>query len=163
MQIEVWKTLLKRVPSDQIDNLMMMTAQGTEINVQTLLLMEEDYMVLRGRLAGTNEGGRIFVLPYAHLDHMGFQRALTDAQLEAVFGVAPIAATPPPEAPAAEPVAEQSPPSPSPPAPVAPSPTAPPAAAEPGLLARVPTRSGIIRRLRMRTGAGDSADSSPKQ
>ncbi len=34
MQIEVWKTLLRRVPAEQIDNLMMMTAQGTELNVQ---------------------------------------------------------------------------------------------------------------------------------
>ena len=64
MQAELWKALLRRVPPEQIDNLMLMTAQGTEINVQALLRMEEHWMVLRGRLAGSNDGGRVFCLPY---------------------------------------------------------------------------------------------------
>jgi hypothetical protein len=161
MQIEVWKTLLRRVPSDQTDNLMVMTAQGTEINVQALLRMEEDYMVLRGRLAGTNEAGRIFIVPYAHLDHMGFQRPLTDAQFQAIFEGPPIGALSPPAPPTSEPVVESSPP-PAPGAPVAASPAAT-GTADRELLSRVPTRSEMIRRLRLRSGAPEGGDSKAKR
>ena len=71
MQAEVWKAILLRLPPERIDNLMLMTAQGTEINAQTVLRMEEEYLVLRGRLAGSNDGDRVFIVPYEHLDHIG--------------------------------------------------------------------------------------------
>src|SRR4051812_20005066 len=106
MQADVWKALLRRIPAEQMDNLMLMTAQGTEINVQALLRMEEEFMVLRGRLAGSNDGGRTFLLPYEHLDHVGFQRPLSDAQVQALINGTPaVAPTPaaPPEAPTADP------------------------------------------------------------
>ncbi len=157
MQADVWKALLLRIPAEQMDNLMLMTAQGTEINVQALLRMEEEWMVLRGRLAGSNEGGRTFVLPYEHLDHVGFQRPLSDAQVQALFGAAPAAvpAPPPPAAPADATVA-------APPPPPAPEPAAP-ASATPGLLASVPSRGEMIQRLRLRAEARDAANSPPKE
>jgi hypothetical protein len=159
MQVEVWKALLRRIPAGQLDNLMLMTAQGTEINVQALLRMDEDYMVLRGRLAGSNDSGRTFVMPYAHLDHIGFQKPLTDAELQATFDIVPAAAPPLPEM-AAEPAS----PPPAPAAPAGPAPPPAPApAAAPGLLGRLPTRSKIIQRLRLRTEVRDSNESPPKQ
>ncbi len=162
MQAELWKELLRRVPPEQIDNLSLMTAQGTEVNVQALLRMEEHWMVLRGRLAGSNDGGRIFCLPYEHLDHIGFQRPLSDVEAQVICGGAPAAAAPPPPAPA--PAAEEVAP---PPAPPEPEPAAPPPAepAKPagGLLARVPTRSKIIQRLRLRTEAAAGGNSQPPQ
>ncbi|HKI31500.1 MAG TPA: hypothetical protein VKA46_06505 [Gemmataceae bacterium] len=162
MQADVWKALLRRIPSEQIDNLMLMTTQGTEINIQTVLLMDEDFMLLRGRIAGSNDGGRIFILPYEHLDHAGFQRPLNDAQLQAVFGIAPAEAAPPPAPPAP---AEPLPAAPAQPQSLAPAAVAPPAqgTAAAGLLARVPTRSKIIQRLRLRTEAREGADSPPKE
>jgi hypothetical protein len=161
MQADLWKALLRRVPPEQIDNLMLMTAQGTEINVQMLLRMEEHWMVLRGRIAGSNDAGRVFCLPYEHLDHVGFQRPLSDVQAQAFCDGAPAPAAPaqaPPEpAAVAEPPAA---PDPTPAAPAAPSaaPANPPA----GLLARVPSRSDIIKRLRQRTEAAATAAATPK-
>jgi hypothetical protein len=165
MQADLWKALLRRIPAEHIDNVMLMTAQGTEINVQALWRMDEDFIVLRGRIAGSNDAGRIFIVPYDQLEHMGFQRPLTDGQLQEVFDGVPAAAAPAAPAPAA---AE---PAPAPvvvPPPAAPeaAPVAQPAAeggAAPGLLARVPTRSKIIQRLRQRSEARDSAGSPPKQ
>ncbi len=164
MQADLWKALLRRIPPEQLDNLMVMTAQGTEVNVQALLLMEEDYMVLRGRIAGSNDGGRIFVLPYEHLDYVGFQKPLGDAELQAVFGLAPAPAAPIPGPP--EPAAESAPPPPAEPQPAAaakpPAPTPAQGTARPGLLGRVPTRNEIIERLRQRTEARAAAESPPK-
>ncbi len=149
MQAELWKALLRRIPAEQTDNLMVKTAEGTEINVQALLLMDEQVMVLRGRIAGSNDAGRVFVVPYEHLDHMGFQKPLSDAELQSVFGITPAA---PPVA--FEPLPESPPPE---PAVAVPAPAPPPIAANPGLLAKVPTRSKIIQRLRLRTEVRDGA------
>jgi hypothetical protein len=157
MQADVWKAILRRVPAAQIDNLMLMTAQGTEINAQALLRMEEDYLVLRGRLAGSNDGDRVFFVPYEHLDYIGFQRPLTGTQLQAVFGEGPAVPpepSPPPEEPAAT----------LPPEPAAAEASAAPALPAPGPLTRLPSRSKIIARLRLRTEAArEAGDSPPKQ
>ena len=164
MQADLWKALLRSIPEAHVDNLMLMTKQGTEVNVQAILRMDEDVMILRGRLAGSNDAGRIFVLPYEHFDHIGFQRPLTDAQLQEIFGTT-CAASPAKasEAPAAEPAPDPAPPAAAPAAvPTAVIPPSPPAAAA-GLLARLPSKSKIIQRLRQRTEARDGANSPPKQ
>lgn len=171
MQAYSWKALLRGIPEEHVDNLMLMTVQGTEINVQQILRMDEDVVILRGRIAGSNDAGRIFILPYAHFAHSGFQRPLTDAQLQAIFGIS--SAAPParePEAPAVEPAAGPA----SPPTAPAPEPAAVPIVAAPtlaaqlspnaaGLLARLPSKSKIIQRLRLRAGARDGANSPPKE
>jgi hypothetical protein len=154
MQADLWKVLLRRIPPEHVDNLVLMTAQGTEINVQALLCMEGDWMVLRGRIAGSNDGGRTFILPYEHLDHAGFQRPLSEAQLQAIFDVTPAAAVKLP-GPAETTVADA-------PPPAAPAPDSP-ASPAPRLLARVPSRSKMIERLRMRAEARDGANSPPKE
>ena len=158
MQADLWKALLRRIPEEHADNLMLMTAQGTEVNVQAILRMDEQVVILRGRLAGSNDAGRIFVLPYEHLDHIGFQRPMTDAQLQAALGITVTAAAPPAKA------AESAPP---PTAPAPPAPTSPPGSATgsavPDLLARLPSKAEMIQRLRQRTEARDNASSSAKQ
>lgn len=166
MQADLWKALLRSIPEEHVDNLMLMTAQGTEVNVQQILRMDEDVVIVRGRIAGSNDAGRIFILPYAHFSHSGFQRPLTDAQLQAIFGIT--CAAPPakaPEAPAAEPAP---PPAPEPvtaavPVVAAPTITAQPSPNTAGLLARLPSKSKIIQRLRLRAEARDGANSPPKQ
>jgi hypothetical protein len=167
MQADLWKALLRSIPEEHLDNLMLMTAQGTEVNVQAILRMDEQVVILRGRLAGSNDAGRIFILPYEHFDHIGFQRPLTDAQLQAIFGIVPVAAPPKaPEAPpppAAEPAPEPGPP-PAAPAPQPVAVVAPPTPpAVPGLLARLPSKSKIIQRLRQRAEAREAANSPPKE
>jgi hypothetical protein len=165
MQADLWKALLRRIPEEHADNLMLMTAQGTEINVQMILRMEEDVVILRGRLSGTSDAGRIFMVPYEHLDHIGFQRPMTDAQLQAALGITVTAATRP--APAAETAPPPAAPEAAPAAPAPPTLTPPPGSATggavPGLLARLPSKAEMIQRLRQRTEARDSASSSPKQ
>ena len=167
MQADLWKALLRSIPEEHLDNLILMTAQGTEVNVQAILRMDEQVVILRGRLAGSNDAGRIFVLPYEHFDHIGFQRPLTDAQLQTIFGIVPVAAPPKaPQAPAAEPEPQ---PAPAPAAPAAPAPApavvvAPPTPpAAPGLLARLPSKSKIIQRLRQRAEAREAANPPPKE
>ncbi len=161
MQAELWKVLLRRIPEKLVDNLVFKTANGPEVNVQTILRMEEDIIILRGRIAGSNDTGRIFLFPYDHLDHIAFQRPLSDEQLQETFGIAPTAAAAPtlpePSQPeAAPPLADPAPPAAAPAA-------APPPAPAPGLLARLPTKAEIIKRLRQRAEAREGGSSVAKQ
>jgi hypothetical protein len=158
MQSGVWKALLDRIPPEQHNNLVAMTACGIEINVQDVLRLEDEYLVVRGRIAGSNDAGRIFFLPFDRLDHMGFWKPLSEAQIQTLFGVTPSASPPPAEdaAPAAEPIA----PAPEPVAAPAPAPPLPPepapAPAPAGLLSRLPSKSKVIERLRLRAAGRDA-------
>ena len=115
MHSAAWIRLLGRIPPDQQDTLVVVTTIGIEINVQSILRTEDDYVVLRGRLAGTQETGRVFFVPYDQVNYVGFQREVKDAQIRALYGEAP-----PPEP--VQPKAE------APPAPSAAAPDPPPAA-----------------------------------
>jgi hypothetical protein len=161
MRAELWKALLRRIPEKLVDNLALKTANGPEVNVQAILRLDEDIVILRGRIAGSNDAGRIFLLPYEHFDHIAFQRPLSEEQLEEAFGIAPA----PPAVPAApEPSpTEAAPPAAEPPPPATLSEAAPFPAPAAAVLARLPTKAEIIKRLRQRTEAREGGSPAPKQ
>jgi hypothetical protein len=156
MQNSVWTTLLRRLPPDLHDILTLVTTGGIDINVQDLLRIEADHLVIRGRLAGTTDMGRIFFIPYDQISYVGFQKEVAVAQVLAIYG----------EPPAAEPAAPLSDTSiaaasPSEP-PAATSVPAPPPAgamlhpepAKPGPQLNIPRKSRLLERLRARTNFG---------
>lgn len=153
MQAAVWKSLLQRVPEPLHASLMVMTAAGTEINIQTIVHMDEDVLVLRGRLAGSTDMGRIFFIPYEGLDHVGFYKEVADASLRDILGLAP----PAPPAVASAPVEAAAPAAPPPP-PAAPTAELPAAATpapdkDSSPRVRLPSKGEILERLRLRTAA----------
>jgi hypothetical protein len=80
-----WATLLRQIPADQHDTLIVRTANGTEITVQTLLRIDYEFVIVRGRLAGTQDQGRLFILPYANIDYFGVNRLVKDEDFNALF------------------------------------------------------------------------------
>ena len=52
MQSHVWTTLLRQIPAEKHDCLMIMTTSRVEINLQAVLRLDADYLAIRGRLAG---------------------------------------------------------------------------------------------------------------
>jgi hypothetical protein len=166
MQSEVWKSLLGRIPVELHNILMVKTSAGTEINIQDVLRVEPNFVVLRGRLAGSTDMGKIFFLPYNRLDHIGFQKPVSDTQIYALLDGT--AASPAPTTDAATASSIPLPPpqgcqEPARPTPSPGSEPAPPAATlsalasnlpsagniTPGLLTRLPTKSKILQRLRL--------------
>src|SRR2546423_9917533 len=83
---QAWITLFRRIPSDLHDALALGMATGAEIVVQKIVKLEPDFMMIRGRLAGTQDSGRVVFIPYPQLTYVAVQRALTDAESEAIFG-----------------------------------------------------------------------------
>ncbi len=119
MQSEAWIALFRRIPPERHNTLAVITSVGIEISVSSIVFLEEDYAIIRGRLAGTTETGRVFIIPYDQLNYVGFNVELKEAQVRTLFGAPgdeveekePIEEVPPPAAePAPEPAAEATPP-----------------------------------------------------
>jgi hypothetical protein len=111
MHNSAWVKLLRHIPAEQQSKLMLVTTGGIEITIQSLLRIDAECLALRGRLAGSTDAGRVFFVPYSHIDYFGFQQPLKESEFHELFANLNLPAAPAPAAPPAEP--------------------APPAAAEP--------------------------------
>ena len=80
-----WERLLRTLPATEQDGLMLMTNTRTEIAVQSILRLDSDFLIIKGRLAGSQDAGRVFFIPYAHIDHIGFYRAVKDSEFDVMF------------------------------------------------------------------------------
>jgi hypothetical protein len=159
MQSSAWIALLRRIPPDQQDTLAIMTTVGIEINLQNIVRIEGDYVVIRGRLAGTTDTGRVFFVPYSQINYMGFNREVKEAQIRVLYGEAPAAERAEPKSEAvgagpavAEPAASEATPAAIPPPPPEPPPS--PEPPQPGAPLKIPRKSGLLERLRARALAG---------
>src|ERR1700686_2985013 len=85
MHSAAWTALLARIPPDQHDKLMLVTTIGQEITLYTLLDLTEDYLAVRGRLAGSTDAGRIFFIPYDQINYLGFQKEMKESTFRTMF------------------------------------------------------------------------------
>ncbi len=99
MPSAAWSRLLRLVPPKEQDGLMLVTCNHTEFAVQSILRFDPDFLVIKGRLAGSQDAGRIFFVPYEQIDHVGFYRAVKDAEFNEMFAGLD---APPPEPAAAD-------------------------------------------------------------
>ena len=86
MQSTGWIALLRHIPEEQQSRFMLVTASGTEIAIQSFLLIEREFVAFKGRLSGTQDVGRVFFIPYAHIDYFGFSQPVKDAEFTELFG-----------------------------------------------------------------------------
>ena len=86
MQSAAWVQLLKLIPPDQQDNVNLVTTVEREISVQQFSQFADSYLVLRGRLGGTTDTDRVYVIPYDQLCYVGFIRPIKDEVLQRIFG-----------------------------------------------------------------------------
>jgi hypothetical protein len=80
-----WATLLRQIPVDQHDQLMLHTANGTNITIQSLLRIDFEFVIFKGRLTGSQEQGRLFILPYSNIDYFAFTRTVKEEEFAALF------------------------------------------------------------------------------
>jgi hypothetical protein len=89
MQSSAWVELLRQVPEKLHQNLLVMTAVGNEIAVQDIVRLEPEYVVIRGRLAGTSDLGRAFFVPFDRVIYIGFQKPVSQTELYGMYGAVP--------------------------------------------------------------------------
>ena len=85
MPSAAWTRLLRLVPPKDQDGLMLVTCNHTEFAVQSILRFDADFLIIKGRLAGSQDTGRVFFVPYEQIDHVGFYRAVKDAEFNEMF------------------------------------------------------------------------------
>jgi hypothetical protein len=85
MQSSAWIALLRHIPAEQQNRFMLVTVSGTEIAIQSFLLIEQEFVAFKGRLSGTQDTGRVFFIPYAHIDYFGFSQPVKDAEFNEMF------------------------------------------------------------------------------
>src|SRR5216684_2471093 len=85
MHNSAWIALLRLVPTKLHNNLMITTRIGQELAVQNILRMEADFVVFRGRMSGSNDEGRVFMMPYDELHFVGFQKPMKEHEVTALF------------------------------------------------------------------------------
>lgn len=89
MQAESWIALFHKIPVNLHDSLALILTTGSELVLQKIQVLEPEYAVLRARLAGTQDGGRVVVLPYHQILAIAFTRRMTEAEVESIFDGAP--------------------------------------------------------------------------
>jgi hypothetical protein len=86
MQAQHWGDLFRRVPLEAQNALLLGLSNGSEIAVQDLLRIDENFLLLRGRIGGTTDTGRLFCLPYQQLTFCCVTRQLPQELLVHIFG-----------------------------------------------------------------------------
>ncbi|HWG46718.1 MAG TPA: hypothetical protein VN688_28405 [Gemmataceae bacterium] len=142
MHSAAWVKLFQHIPLSEQAKLMLVTATGMEISIQCFLRIDPDCLALKGRLAGSQDAGRVFFIPYANIDYFGFQQPVKESDFHELFGnlelpnadadAAPAVLAPPPVVP----------------------PTAAPVASNPTPALRNPLtiKSSVLEKFRSRTG-----------
>jgi hypothetical protein len=151
MQGSGWLALLQRVPAEQSENLLAMTSNGTGIVIKGIVRAEKEYMIVRGRLAGTTEeGGGFFFVPYDQIIYLGFQKLIKESVIHAMYEGEPAASlgTPTESPEKAEPSAE--------PGETPPSEPANAAEALEALKPASPGKAALLERLRARRAGGEN-------
>src|SRR5947209_2850591 len=86
MQSHDWIALLRLIPAEQHNTLVLTTLSGTDINIDTVLRTELNYLVFRGRTAGSTDEGRVFFLPYRQIDYVQINRQVKEVEIRELFG-----------------------------------------------------------------------------
>jgi hypothetical protein len=102
---QAWIAVFRRIPANLHDTLALGLTTGVEIVIQKIVRLDPDFMIIRGRLAGTQDAGRVVLIPYSQLTFVAVIRDLKDAEVEAIFGkgAAPVVANLPESAAGEEP------------------------------------------------------------
>jgi hypothetical protein len=86
MDSKKWIEILRRIPKREHEKLMVVTSIGVEISIQNIMRLEPEYVIFRGRLAGTTDMGRLFFVPYGEINYIVLLKEVTEVEFEPVFG-----------------------------------------------------------------------------
>jgi hypothetical protein len=95
MRSSVWVSLIRIFPPEIQEKLMAVMTSGNEINISGVIRFEQDFLVVRGRLAGTTDDAGVVFVPYDRIDYIGFRVPMKDSDVESMFVNSGFQAPPP--------------------------------------------------------------------
>ena len=81
-----WLQILQRLTVDNLDNVSLVTVTGTELVVQNVYRIEQDFLVARARTSGTLDSGRVVILPYGQIDFLAFNKKMGEDDVQKILG-----------------------------------------------------------------------------
>ena len=85
MQGPTWLSLLRRLPPALHEGLIIVTSNGAEIVVQSILRAERELLVIRGRMSGSQDTGRVIFVPFDQINYVGLSKKPQDAEIHAIL------------------------------------------------------------------------------
>jgi hypothetical protein len=113
MTNQEWMDMLRVVPEEDQNALVLVLQNGCEISVDFFFRFEPNFLVIRGRVGGTTDEARAFFIPYDQMLYFRIERVTNLIELQAMMGVSKAVAAAPtteqPDLPQAEPIAAAAP------------------------------------------------------
>ena len=81
-----WVAILQTIPADKLSQFTIVISGNIEITLQSVLRFDREFAVLKGRLSGSQDAGRVFFVPYCHMINLGTLYPIKDEEYEAIFG-----------------------------------------------------------------------------
>src|SRR4051812_42394383 len=77
-----WVSLIRRIPTELHEFLALVLNGGVEVLVNNILRLERDFMVVRGRMAGSMDTGRVTVVPFDQIIYLGVNKKMMEAEAQ---------------------------------------------------------------------------------
>jgi hypothetical protein len=78
--------VLEKIPAEDMTKTVLSLRGIAAITIDTILRKEDDYLVLRGREAGTNDDGRVFFIPYEDILFIKIDRIMKIEEVKRMYG-----------------------------------------------------------------------------
>jgi hypothetical protein len=91
MQGPSWIAVFERIPAKLHNTLAITVSGGAEIILQSIVRLDSDYAILRGRMSGSTDAARLLVVPFDQIVNLAFTKQMLEHEVEALFGKAMVA------------------------------------------------------------------------
>jgi hypothetical protein len=78
--------ILSRIPPTDLTKTVLTLRFGTAVTLDSVLRQEAEYLVVRGREAGTNDEGRVFFVPFEDVLCLKIDRVMKAHELKRMYG-----------------------------------------------------------------------------
>ena len=86
MTNQEWIDMLRKIPEEDQNALVLVLQNGSEISVDTMFRFEHNFLILRGRVGGTTDEGRAFFVPYDQMLYFRIERVTVLSELRDMLG-----------------------------------------------------------------------------
>src|SRR5437588_1493229 len=80
-----WIELFQLIPPEQHNTLLLVTQSGVNLGIELVIRTEPTYLVFRGRVCGNTDEGRVFFLPYSHIDYVNINRNVKEQDIKDMY------------------------------------------------------------------------------
>lgn len=86
MRAQSWIALFRHIPPEKQSLFTIITANGTEFTIQNFIRIEPEMLIVKGRLAASQDAGRVFFVPYSQIDSFSYTNPVRESDVDELFG-----------------------------------------------------------------------------